>query len=189
MTDPFLQPPFIYGIAGAALLIIILVTYLYLRSRRPSGAAQNPDTRNGRLAYQPEIRPIPEVRPAAAPRPAQKSPSFPLPKETDLFSGRSDIGGSLNALIEKYSLDQFTIATSDGLVFASGDSDSAQTDAARYCEIFMNDPLSETPGVVLSKVTHKGSDLILIIRSGMEIPEPIRTGIERDTKDILNRWI
>ena len=96
---------------------------------------------------------------------------------------------SLRALVEKYSLDQFTIATSDGLVFASSGGESAQTDAARYGELFVNDPLAETPGVALFGFTHKGSTLVGIIRTNLQIPGEISRMIEEDTKDILNWWI
>lgn len=192
MTDLTAHPLFLYGIAGAVLIVVILAAFLYLRSRRQAAAvaAEESAERTGRLAYQPDIRPISEVRQAAIPKPARKTPSLPQPKKTDLLSGMSDIGQSLHALVDKYSLDQFTIATSDGLVFASGgDGAAAQADAARYSGIYCNNPLAETPGVVLAKVSHKGSDLILIIRTSAAVPDPIRAGIENDTKDILNRWI
>ena len=143
----------------------------------------------GLLAYQPEARPVPAVPQSAIPRPARKSPAFPVPKEISLLNGRENITESLRALAEKYSIDQFTIATSDGLVFASGGGDDAQTDAAQYSEIFFNNPLSETPGAVLTGIGHIGSDLVLIIRTTLPVPDEIRISIENDTKDILNWWI
>ena len=53
----------------------------------------------------------------------------------------------------------------------------------------MNDPLSETPGVILFGVHHTGSSLVGIIRTPQEIPGNVLDAIEHDTKDILNRWI
>jgi len=114
---------------------------------------------------------------------------LPQPKPVSIVEGLPDVTGSLHALVEKYSLDQFTIATSDGLVFASSGGGSAQTDAARYGELFVNDPLAETPGVLLFGFTHKGSNLVGIIRTNLQIPEEICRRIEKDTKDILNWWI
>jgi len=114
---------------------------------------------------------------------------MPSLKEISLLEDRKDISESLQALKEKYSLDAFTIATADGLVFASGGGTDSQTDAAQYSEIFNNDPLSETPGVVLTGIEHKGSSLVLIIRTQIPVPDEIRMRIENDTKDILNWWI
>jgi hypothetical protein len=118
-----------------------------------------------------------------------KSAGLPKPKEINLLNGSPDITQSLRALVEKYSFDQFTIATSDGLVFASSGAETVQNDAAQYGERFASDPYSETPGVVLFGLSHKGSDLVLIIRTNLPVPDEIRTAIEKDTKDILNWWI
>ena len=194
MTLSLSDPAVITGIiGGVAVVVIAAAAVLYLKKRQHSaqGREKTPEERAGRLAYQPGARPIPAVHPATIPRPVQKSPSniLPQPKETSILNGRADITDSLRALVEKYSLDKFTIATSDGLVFASSGSDSAQQDAAKYGEVFTNDPLSETPGVILSGLSYKGSDLILIISTPLEVPEKTQLMIENDTKDILNWWI
>ncbi|MDD4136725.1 MAG: hypothetical protein PHT99_02380 [Methanoregula sp.] len=139
--------------------------------------------------YQPGAQPISPVPKKSIPEPVQRPDVLPQPKEVSVVDGITDITGSFRALVEKYSLDQFTLATADGLVFASGGGESAQTDAARYSELFTNDPLAETPGIVLFGFTHKGSDLVGIIRTNLRIPEEIARMIENDTKDILNRWI
>ncbi len=185
------NPLVVYGIIGGVVLVLVIFAALYLKRKQQAGS---PDKRKngskaGRLAYQPEARPIPVVPQSAIPRPARKSPALPVPKEISLINGREDITESLRALAEKYSLDQFTIATSDGLVFASGGGDDAQTDAAQYSEIFFNNPLSETPGAVITGIGHKGSDLVLIIRTELPVPDEIRLSIENDTKNILNWWI
>ncbi|NMB79800.1 MAG: hypothetical protein GYA23_11985 [Methanomicrobiales archaeon] len=189
------DPEVLTGIAGGLIVVILAaLAFLLLKKRRQSAQVREKTAgeRSDRLAYQPAARPIPVVRtPTATPRPAPKPAAnvLPKPKDISILNGRDDITGSLHALVEKYSLEQFTIATSDGLVFASSGAESAQQDAAKYGEIFVNDPLSETPGVVLSGVSYKGSDLILIIRTPCEIPEEITKNIENDTKDILNWWI
>ena len=181
------DPLFVLGIGGilAGILIVIAVLYLKLKQVAMSPSGQ----KSGRLAYQPQARPVPAVPPKSIPRPVQKPATFPEPKDISILNGRNDITESLHALVEKYSLDQFTIATYDGLVFASSGGEDAQADAARYSEIFSNDSLCETPGVVLSGINFKGSDLVLIIKTPLTIPETIRSGIENDTKDILNWWI
>jgi hypothetical protein len=189
LPDPVLT----YGIIGGVIVVLIISAALYLRKTRKAYSPPDTDAHAGRrvsrLAYQPESRPVPAVVAKSIPVPVKKSPSLPTPKEISLLNGRSDITGSLQALVEKYSLDQFTIATSDGLVFASSGAQSALDDAAQYGEWYANDPLSETPGVVLSGVSHKGSDLILIIRTLLPVTEETRHSIENDTKDILNWWI
>ncbi|PKL63803.1 MAG: hypothetical protein CVV32_12190 [Methanomicrobiales archaeon HGW-Methanomicrobiales-3] len=187
LSDPLV----ITGIIGGIILVVGVLAALYLQKRRQAGSPGEgiPVSDAGRLAYQPEARPIPAVSKGAIPKPARKSPIMPSLKEISLLEDRKDISESLQALKEKYSLDAFTIATADGLVFASGGGTDSQTDAAQYSEIFNNDPLSETPGVVLTGIEHKGSSLVLIIRTQIPVPDEIRMRIENDTKDILNWWI
>jgi hypothetical protein len=141
------------------------------------------------LDYRPGIKPVLPVSPKSIPRQVQKPGVLPRPGDTSVTEGMIDISTSLRTLTEKYSLDQFTIATADGLVFASSGGEDAQDDAARFGEMFANDPLTETPGVVLFGLDHKGSDLVGIIRTNLWIPGDVTSMIERDTKDILNRWI
>ena len=185
------NPLFLLGIISLTGGILVIIAILYLKQKQnnrvPDG--RTPVQKSGRLDYQPQARPVPAVPPKSIPRPVQKPGTLPQPKNTSILNGRSDITESLLALAEKYSLDQFTIATSDGLVFASSGGENAQTDAAQYSEIHSNDPLFETPGVVLSVIPFKGSDLILIIRTPLAVPDTIQQGIENDTKDILNWWI
>lgn len=188
------DPQVITGIIGGVIVVILAgIAFLYLKKRQQLNQTRerSPGEKAGRLAYQPEARPISAVHSGAIPRPVQKTPSnaLPLPKEVNLLKGRADITDSLHALVEKYSIEKFIIATSDGLVFASSGADSAQEDAARYGELFLNDPLCETPGVTLSGVSHKGSNLILIVMTPLQVPDEIRNLIENDTKDILNWWI
>jgi hypothetical protein len=141
------------------------------------------------LGYQPGAKPVSPIPKKTIPQPVQKDDVLPLPKELSVIDGIEDVTGSFRALVEKYSLDQFTLATADGLVFASSGGEAAQTDAAEYGELFLNTPFAETPGVVLFGFTHKGSDLVGIIRTNLQVPEEIARMIENDTKDILNRWV
>lgn len=193
MTFDFLQsdPLLVYGIVGGFVLTVILIATLYIMRKRQtvSNDVGKIGSNSVRLAYQPEARPVRVVPLSAIPKPTRKSPTGPALKEISLLKDRQDITESLLALTDKYSLDQFTIATSDGLIFASSRGNGAQTDAAHYSEIFNNDPLAETPGVTLTGFNHKGSDLVLIIRTHLPVPDEIRIGIEEDTKDILNWWI
>jgi hypothetical protein len=180
-------------------IIVILAlaaaaAYYLLRGRgktREPGktVAPPPPPHPQHLEYQPGVKPVSPISRKSIPQPVQRHDVLPRPKEASVVDGMADVTGSLHALVEKYSLDQFTLATSDGLVFASSGGESAQADAAGYGEMFVNDPLAETPGVVLFGFTHKGSDLVGIIRTNLQVPEEIARMIENDTKDILNRWV
>jgi hypothetical protein len=183
--------PLLIGIIAGAVIVLAIVAALYLKMRRHAAppAVKTPAQKAGRLAYQPDSRPIPAVPVGAIPRPVQKTPPQPRQSEISLLNGRADITESLHALVEKYSLGQFTIATSDGLVFASSGEGSAQEDAAQFGGRYANDPHAAIPGIVLSGISHKGSDLVLIIRTPVPVPDEIRQNIENDTKDILNWWI
>jgi hypothetical protein len=174
------------------LVVAALAGYFLLRGRSEAnvtGTTIPPVTHHQHLEYQPEVKPISPVSRKSVVQPVQRPAVLPRPKPVSVIEGSTDVTASLHALVEKYSLDQFTIATSDGLVFASSGGESAQTDAARYGELFVNDPLAETPGVALFGFTHKGSNLVGIIRTNLQIPEEISRMIEDDTKDILNWWI
>jgi hypothetical protein len=143
----------------------------------------------GTLSYRPKVPPVSPIIRRSIPQTVQKPGELPRPKELSLVDGRADMTESLKTLAGKYSLDQFTIATADGLVFASSGEGTAQADAARYGELFATRPLDETPGVVLFGFSHKGSDLVGIIRTDLHVPKEILLMIEQDTKDILNWWI
>jgi len=177
---------------GFALLVIVVIIAIYLIRRYHLRATKNPVTpsqKRQKFAYQPPSRPVlilPVVRRSHGNQKARhKSPV----KNIDLIEGREDLADSLNALTEKYSLDSVTLATRDGLIIASTNPETAQDDAARYADMFVNYPLYETPGVLLFGLDHKGSDLIGIIRANNGLSDEIGQNIKDDTKDILNSWI
>ena len=113
----------------------------------------------------------------------------PKPKKIDLTSTRRDLTESLTALAQKYSLDNFTIATADGLLFGSSGGDTALADAATYSGIFKSDPFSKTPGVSLFGMTHKGSDLVGIVRAKTPLKNEVIQQITADTQVVLNWWV
>jgi hypothetical protein len=149
---------------------------------------KNDRARRQRLDYQPSVKPVWVPVPVPISRQIQKEQPFlpaPLPEE-DILENCKDLRDCLLALAGKYSLDSFTIATSDGLVFASSGGETAQVDAAR----FSRDNAGKDPsGVTLFDLNHKGSELTGIIRSAVDISPETRKRIENDTKDILNKWI
>lgn len=130
--------------------------------------------------YKPSAMPVHVSSPVRNRQPAPPSP------EADVTENCRDLRQCLLALAGKYSLDSFTIATSDGLVFASSGSTTAQEDAANYSGKYTG---KASGGVVLFSLNHKGSELTGIIRSRGIIPGETQDRIENDTKDILNKWI
>lgn len=139
--------------------------------------------------YQPGETSLPAGHAVAASPALARIAELPDPKGINLIEKRNDLTGSLVALADKYSLAEFTIATTDGLIFASSGKDAAHTDAATYSELYKNDPLAETPGVKLFGLRHKGSELVGIIRTHNTLPDEILQEITADTKVILNWWI
>jgi hypothetical protein len=113
----------------------------------------------------------------------------PAIKEINILDGRSDITQSLLALVEKYSLGAFTIATTDGLVFASSGGDDASTDAATCRVIASGESCPKPPFVLIPGLTHQGSALIGIIRTQNPVSEEILKNITTDTQKILNWWV
>jgi hypothetical protein len=180
-------------IIAIVIVVIIAIAFFMQRSAKKKSHEHDNDTSalptGLNLAYQPEAKPrlafASKIKAVAFERPA----GVPQPKEIDLIATRKDFAESVVALGEKYSLDSFTLATADGLVFGSSGGDAAQIDAATYSELFKNNPLAVVPGLVLFGLTHKGSELIGIIRTKTPLPEEIVGQVKADTKVILNRWI
>jgi hypothetical protein len=169
------------------LIIVIIPAALILKKARMARTAEEAHARRQRLDYQPSVKPIAVTTPVPVSRPVQKQRPVTAPApEADLLENCQDLQQSLRALAEKYALDSFTIATSDGLVFASSGGSTAQEDAASYSRKY---DIRESVGVALFSLNHKGSDLTGIIRSMGIITGETQKHIENDTKDILNRWI
>ncbi len=111
-----------------------------------------------------------------------------VPKEIDILNERTDITQSFLALAEKYSLGTFTIATSDGLIFASSGGRITKPGAATYSKMVNHDPSLTTPLFILSGLTHKGVTLAGVIRTQNPVSEDISKRIATDTQAILNWW-
>jgi len=186
----FLLPIVIIGIV---VIVVIAIVILNKRERKrlpPRGATELPgDSFAHRLDYRPESKQIPPIHPIVTATPLARTAEAQKPKYIDLTTNRRDITESLKALVEKYSLNSFTLATADGLIFGSSGGDTCQTDAATFSGIFKNDPLADTQGVVLFGLTHKGSDLVGIVRITSRLPCETVSQITEDTRIILNWWI
>jgi len=169
------------------LIIILIPAALLVKKAMDARSAEKGRARRHRLDYQPTAKPnwIAIPIPISKRSPKQQPVAVSNP-DADLLENCQDIQQSLLVLAGKYSLDSFTIATSDGLVFASSGSSTAQEDAARYNR---KHNVSNPEGVTLFSLDHKGSELTGIIRPQGIITRDALKHIENDTQDILNRWI
>jgi hypothetical protein len=171
------------------LIIIILAAALLLKKAREVRSADAGREQRQHLDYQPSAKPIPVARAVPIPGPVRKqrpAPDIATTPDAELWENCQNLQRCLLALAGKYSIDSFTIATSDGLVFTSSGSSTAQEDAASYSRNYGGE---EPEGMTLFSVNHKGSELTGIIRSQGIITGETQIRIENDTKDILNRWI
>jgi hypothetical protein len=181
--------PVVIGIAIVILVVLAVVILKRFRRTERTVYDEDPADFDFRTAIGRAPVHAPVHVPAPSPAPAGKAAAPPQRTGISVVEGCSTITECLDALVRKFSLESFTLATSDGLVFASSGGGNAPADAAKYSEIFFNDPLSETPGVFLFGLDHSGSRLVGVIRTPHEISREIQDAMEKDTKDILNRWI
>jgi hypothetical protein len=168
----------------AALIISLLQKKMRILKSRRKFATFPPQYQN----FHHETKLIRKMVPVVQSQRAHKTPALRI-EEVELLSGREDITRSLMALVEKYSLITFTIATSDGLVFASSGGDDANINAATYTTMALRDPLTKTTMVIIPGLIHKGSDLVGIIRTQNPLEEEILMNITKDTQTILNWWV
>jgi hypothetical protein len=169
---------------AVALIISLIQKKIHVLNSRRKFATFPPQYQN----FHHETRLIRRMVSVVQSQRAHKTPAFPI-KDVELLSGCENITRSLIALVEKYSLVTFTIATSDGLVFASSGGDDANINAATYTTIPSRDPLTKTTTVIIPGLIHKGADLVGIIRTQNPLEEEILMNITKDTQTILNWWV
>lgn len=170
-----------------AVLVIVIVAIALILKKISRAEIAKERARIRRLAYQPATKPIPITPPVPVPRPAMRpQPSMTAPEPDRSLENCRNFSESLRALTEKYSLDSFTIATSDGLVFATSGSSTALEDAALYSG---KNNGNKPPDMTLLDLNHKGSELTGIVRSQENITMETKECIERDIQGILTKWI
>ncbi|MEI7857520.1 MAG: hypothetical protein WCH85_08465 [Methanomicrobiales archaeon] len=178
---------------GISLVILIAVAFsIYMSRTKQFHEQENATTSpppHHHFDYQPETKPEYVLPSTARPTPFVRVAEVPKPKDIDFTTTCNNMTESLVALSERYTLDNFTIATADCLIFESTSGDAARNDAAIYSELFKKNPLAETPGITLFGLNHKGSDLIGIIHTEIPLPQSTRYQIETDLKVILNHWV
>ncbi len=185
----YLVPGVIIGIALVAVIAIVL-----LRKKSKKRISVRRDTEpfprfRHPLDYQPKSKTVSAIQSPVKSSTFTGTTDMPKLKNINLTSTRRDLTESLAALAQKYSLDSFTIATADGLLFGSSGGDTSLADAATYSGIFKSDPSSKIPGVSLFGMTHKGSNLVGIARAKIPLKNEVIQQIAADTQVVLNWWI
>jgi hypothetical protein len=175
-------PVIVLIIAVAAIILILLFMKVY-QVKHSAGKKDRPeiwDTRSPADIITPSPG-IPEIKDEKISEKKQQEDDIPL---TDL----EDITKNLHALISKYHLNAITLSTTDGLVIATT-SKNGQDDAAHYGQVFKPGEEPSIPGMRLFYITHKGSSVIGIIRSGHLVTDTSLGSIRNDTEKIMNWWI
>jgi hypothetical protein len=175
-------------IGSAVLIIVVIAAALYIRKVRKLRSARD-RARRQRLDYQPSVKHMPVVAPLPTPRPVQKPWRVSFSERRDITENSQSFQQNLLILARKYSLDSFTIATSDGLVFASSGGTTAQEDAASYSRRIFPDTGNAPRGITLFSLIYQQSELTGIIRARDVVSEETKEHIKKDAEDILNRWI
>jgi hypothetical protein len=120
--------------------------------------------------------------------PATLSSTSASSRDLDTLNSTTNLSQSLNGLAKKYSLDEVTLATADGLLIASSGSPHEEV-IARYCGSH-RDPAKRPPvGIRMYDMEHRGSSLVLIAKipkNATAAPEQV---LVHETKDILKWWM
>lgn len=114
------------------------------------------------------------------------SPAGPEPWYGMELRDQGDISKNMQAFVEKYGFDSFTLSSDDGLVIAST-SEDGQRDAANCSQSFRAGIQYPEPGILIFGMNHRGSTIIGIIKSSHPVRSPVPTEIEIDANNIL-KW-
>ncbi|HVP95014.1 MAG TPA: hypothetical protein VMS89_07580 [Methanoregulaceae archaeon] len=165
----------VIAIIAIVLILILLKLYQVKSAARSKHGEKVPHTKAGDpsiVSPEPIIQEYEPVRPV------------PEPEQGIRLRDQGDISKNMQAFIEKYHLDSFTLSSDDGLVIAST-STEGQRDAANYSQSFRAGQQSPEPGTMVFGMNHRGSTIIGIIKSGYEIAGPVFADIEADANNIL----
>jgi hypothetical protein len=176
-------------IAGVFVIIVCIAVLFFMRK---TWLKRSPDTAEQIrqwIDYEPRLADGRSYSPVPSRNPLPVSITVPAPKNINCLKGKTSITESLKALVEKYSLDEFTLITVDGLLLASSQDRIGAADAAKYSALFSRNRLEEMDGVIMFEIVHKDSSLIGVIRSEKCLPPEIEQKVKNNTKDILNWWI
>ena len=188
--------PDLYGteitvlIVGGVVIVVLCIAIAILVKKRRNVAKRSPSA----MAVDPfrsplRVKKIPANMPVKAPDTDEDAGPLSRSKGIDCITGRANLSESLAALAEKYSLDEITLATADGLLLASSRPSPSADAVARYSGMFAENVQPRPPGIILFGLEHKGSFLVGIAKAGDLPVQEADPEMVSDTKDILNRWI
>ena len=177
-------------IAGGAIIVVLCIAVAILAKKRRNVVKHS----HSAMAVNPfrsplRVKKIPVNMPREAPDTDDDADPRSRPKGLDCITGRANLSESLAALAEKYSLDELTLATADGLLLASSRTSPSADAVARYAGMFAENVQPRPPGITLFGLEHKGSFLVGIAKAGALPVQEADPELVSDTKDILNRWI
>jgi hypothetical protein len=179
-------------ILSAIIIITILLAWLRIRKyreRKDGIVDESPDEvfkMASRVKYPAATRNTPE---RTGQETVLKKPGIAEPANTELVNGRKDLTDSLHALVQKYRLDEITLATDDGLVFATTTDRDMQPEAVKYSQLIRHMGIPNEPDVTLFELIHKESRLIGILKSPHDLSHGWKREIREDTKVILQWWL
>jgi hypothetical protein len=176
-------------------IVIIIVWMIRVKKIQKKGGQNAEETPAdeifklvSRVKYPVRSAPQSGEAPAVTTKRAEPDPEK-SPKKIDVIKNRVNITESLQALSEKYSVLEITLATDDGLVLASSAGRDVQADAAKFSQIVRQQRPPDEHGVTLFELRHRESSLVGIVRTDKEIPPNWKKGIREDTKGILQWWL
>jgi hypothetical protein len=110
-------------------------------------------------------------------------------EDQNVLKGATSLSQSLSALATKYSLDEVTLATADGLPIASSFGSPREEEIARYCGIHRDSSGRLPGGIGMYDVEHRGSSLVLIVKIPKNRTPAPGQALVHETKAILNWWM
>lgn len=178
-------PAIVLIIAIAAILLILLFMKMY-QVKQAAKRKDHPGTWNVK-APKDIITPLPDI--PEINRGELPGTKHPIADIADIpLTDLGDITKNLHALVSKYHLDAITLSTTDGLMIATT-SETGQDDAAHYGHVLKPGEVPSVPDIRLFFITHKGSSVVGIIRSGQQVTDSMLERITNDTEKIMKWWI
>jgi hypothetical protein len=175
-------PVIVLIIAIAAIILILLFMKAY-QVKHASRKKDRPEVWNTG-AMKDIVPPFPDITEIKRDEiPEKEQPTVDI-QLIDL----GDITKNLRALVSKYHLDALTLSTTDGLMIAST-SETGQDDAAHFGHVLRPGETPSLPDIRLFFLSHKGSSVVGIIRSGRQVTDTGLESIRNDTEKIMNWWL
>ena len=138
------------------------------------------------------IRPLPSPEPAPSSPPPPSRVASPSPGKPayamEILEDRRDIRGSIQAICDKFDLRDMFITTMDGLIVVSRTPGVAD-EAARLTGMYRHGGRTDGKDLHFLPVTHRGDELLVILRAGRTLDDAERKAIEKDVAQILNWWL